>query len=184
MRVARDIVKPIVTLTLITLVVAAALAFTYQVTKPEEAAGPDMAQINEQGKVAMPEADSFEQLSETAEGATYLFKAKNNAGILVQGEAIGYNKTTPIVFLVGFDADGKITGLSVLSQEETPGLGDNITKPEFAQQLIGKDGEIGLKTGGQNSIDGIAGATYSSEGMCEGINNARKAFETVKGALS
>ncbi len=184
MKVARDIVKPIVVLTLITLVIAAALAFTYRVTKPEEATGLDMAQINELGKTAMPQADSFEQLDQSAEGVVYLFQASNHAGILVQGEAIGYNKTSPIQFLVGFDPDGKITGLAILHQEETPGLGDKVQTPEFAEQLVGKDGNIGVKTGDANSIDGIAGATLSSKGLCEGINNARKAFEAVKGVLS
>ncbi len=183
MRAARDIVKPIVVLVLITLVVSAALAVTYRFTKVEDT-GPDLNEINTIGKTVMPEADEFEQMDTEAEGASYLFRAKNGAGIMIQAETTGYNANVPIVFLVGFDQNGAITGLSVTEQQETPGLGDKITQEEFALQFVGKTGEIGFKTGGENSVDGISGATYSSKGMIEGINRARKAFEAVKGELT
>ena len=183
MRAARDIVKPIVVLVLITLVVSAALAVTYRFTKVEDT-GPDLNEINTIGKTVMPEADEFEQMDAEAEGASYLFRAKNGAGIMVQSETTGYNANAPIIFLVGFDKNGAVTGLHVMEQQETPGLGDKITEEEFALQFVGKTGEIGYKTGGENSVDGIAGATYSSKGMVEGVNLARKAFDAVKGALA
>lgn len=183
MKAARDIVKPIVVLVLITLVVSAALAVTYRFTKVEDT-GPDLNEINTIGKSVMPSADEFERMETETEDGVYLFRAKNNAGIMVQAETTGYNGSVPIVFLVGFDKDGAITGLSVTQQQETPGLGDKITQEEFALQFVGKTGEIGYKTGGENSVDGIAGATYSSKGMIEGINRARQAFDTVKGALA
>lgn len=183
MKVARDIVKPIVVLTLVTLVVAAALAFTYRLTKPDEASGPDMALIAEKGKEAMPEADEFEQVETEAEGAVYAFKAKNNAGILIQGETIGYNKEVPISFLVGFNKEGSITGIAILSHEETPGVGTQIEEKTYTDQFVGKTGPVGTDAG-DNAVDTITGATYSSKGLIEGVNNARKAYDALKGELS
>ena len=182
MNVSKDIIKPIAVLVIITLVVSAAVAVTYRFTKVEDT-GPDLNEINTLGKELMSEADEFEQLETEAEGAKYLFKAKNNAGILVIAEAKGYNGSVPIVFIVGFDKNGTITGFHVLSQQETPPLGDRVTKEEFSAQLIGKTGNLELKTGSENSIDGISGATVTTKGVVAGINKARQVFDTVKGAL-
>ena len=41
-----------------------------------------------------------------------------------------------------------------------------------------------MKTGDANEIDAITGATISSKAMCTGVNQARLAFEAVKGELS
>ncbi len=174
--------KPIVVLVLITLVVSLALAVTYRFTKVEDT-GPDMAVINDVGKTVMPDANGFEMIKEQVGGASCLFLANNHAGIMVQAEAKGYNGNVPITFLVGFDKKGTITGLAVLEQQETPGLGDRVTEPDFGQQFVGKTGQVELKTGTKNSIDGITGATLSSKGVVAGVNEARKAFETVKGVL-
>lgn len=38
-----------------------------------------------------------------------MFRANNGAGILIQGETSGYDG--PISFLIGFDAQGAITGM-------------------------------------------------------------------------
>lgn len=63
MKIVRDIIRPVVVLVVITLVVSAALALTYQFTKPEEgASGPDMDLIETAGKEAMPEADGLHSL--------------------------------------------------------------------------------------------------------------------------
>lgn len=183
MNIAKDVVKPIVVLVAITLIVSAALSITYRFTKVEET-GPDINQINTIGRELMAQADEFEQMDNETKGAKYIFKAKNNAGILVQGEAKGYNNNVPIEFVVGFDPNGAITGLRILSQQETPGLGDQILKEGFALEFVGKTGMIELKTGSQNSIDGIAGATTSTKGVIAGINQARAVFDDVKGVLT
>lgn len=182
MKIVRDIIRPVVVLVVITVVVSAALALTYQFTKPEETSGPDMELIGTAGKEVMPDADGFTQLTQTAEGAVYMFRADNGAGILIQGETSGYDG--PVSFLIGFDPQGAITGVKVLSHTETPGLGANIETKEFTDRFIGKTGEVGVKTGDANEIDAITGATISSKAMCAGVNQARLAFESVKGELS
>lgn len=178
MRFARDIVKPVVVLTLIALAVGAALAFAYRLTALEGGEGPDMALIDTAGKEAMPKADGFEPAEKPEQENFYLFRAKNGAGLLVQGETIGYNTAAPIRFVVGFEPDGTITGVHILSQEETPGLGSLVAEDSFTDQFAGINGEVSAE-----NIDALAGATYTTNGICEGINKARTVFEEGKGAL-
>ncbi len=183
MNLAKDVVKPIVVLVMITLIISAALAITYQFTKVEDT-GPDLNEINTLGRELLQNSDEFALMDTQAEGADYLFEAKNNAGILVQTETKGYNGSVPIVMIVAFEPNGAIAGMKILSQQETPGLGDQILNEQFAAQFVGKTGAIELKTESPNSIDGISGATTSTKGVIAGVNQARLAFDAVKGALT
>jgi Na+-translocating ferredoxin:NAD+ oxidoreductase subunit G len=70
----------------------------------------------------------------------------------------------------------KITGLYVLDQKETPGLGNKIVDAEiFRNQFTGKTAARDLqvtKAGAQadHQIDAITGATISSDAVCRIIN--------------
>ena len=82
-----------------------------------------------------------------------------------------------IELLVGLDENAeKITGIFVLSQKETPGLGNFIQdKPEFAQNFVGLSATRRLeavKTGdaGKNQITMLTGATISSQSVCDIVN--------------
>jgi electron transport complex protein RnfG len=85
----------------------------------------------------------------------------------------GYSNT--INLLVGIDARGKVIGIKVLGQQETPGLGANIVKPEFLKQFIGKSARDPIEV--KNDIDAITGATISSRAVCKGV---REALEKTK----
>ncbi len=61
-----------------------------------------------------------------------------------------------------------ITGINVISQAETPGLGSKITEPKFTDKFKGKSiAEI-------DTIDGVTGATISSNAV---KNSIKEAFE-------
>ena len=64
--------------------------------------------------------------------------------------------------------DGKVTGVKIISSNETPGLGQNAAKPEFLNQYIGKEFEIGVA--GDNEINAISGATMTSDGVTGAVN--------------
>ena len=73
--------------------------------------------------------------------------------------------------MVGVDASGACTGTSIVSTGETSGLGSNASKPAFAEQFIGKTGEVKVtKDGGE--INAITGATITSRGVCEAVTSA------------
>lgn len=146
MRAARDIVKPIVVLVLITLVVSAALAVTYRFTKVEDT-GPDLNEINTIGKTVMPEADEFEQMDTEAEGASYLFRAKNGAGIMIQAETTGYNANVPIVFLVGFDKTAQSRGSASPNSRKLRDWATRSHRKNLRFSLSERPGKSALKPG-------------------------------------
>ena len=82
----------------------------------------------------------------------------------------------------------EIRGITFYEQEETPGLGGDIVKPSFRDRFKGlsirdKDGNLGIiiKSGGENAInkiDGISGATLTSDKVQQMLN---KALKTITG---
>jgi len=70
----------------------------------------------------------------------------------------------------------KIYGISIIHQEETPGLGSRIAEAEFLNRFNGKSIADGLvvqppgKAQANNEVDGITGATLSCKAF-EGILN-------------
>lgn len=77
--------------------------------------------------------------------------------------------------MVGFSADGKITGYKVLSHAETPGLGAKADE-WFQQSVNGTGGFLAVSKDG-GDIDGITAATITSRAFLQAVNRARKAFE-------
>lgn len=109
------------------------------------------------------------------------------------GNIVGYAiKTSPkgyggeIEVMVGVDVEGKVTGINVGNNTETPGLGQNATKPEFQAQYVGKnwnDGVNVIKNGTpkDNEIVAIAGATITSSAVTNGVNQALKLAKELSG---
>ena len=81
-----------------------------------------------------------------------------------------------IELLVGVDVEvEKVTGVYVLEQKETPGLGNKIVEEGWRSQFVGKTAMGGLtvtKTGARtdSEIDAVTGATISSESVCQIAN--------------
>ena len=83
-----------------------------------------------------------------------------------------------IEMMVGVDETDVVTGVSIVSNSETPGIGSKVMGNEptasgtpVLDQFIGKSPEDGTLTVGGN-IDGISGATVSSRGVTTGVNAA------------
>lgn len=90
----------------------------------------------------------------------------------------------PIEIVIGIDKDKKITGFTVLKSSETPGIGDKIQKKDFIDAILGKSVQSELtavpKPSGENEIQAISGATYSTTGVLNGLNAAVHALEQLK----
>lgn len=88
-----------------------------------------------------------------------------------------------IEILLGLNNDiTKITGVYVLDQKETPGLGNKIIDEEWRKQFNNKDAKINLivtksNTPKEDEISSITGATISSESVCSIVQNTIKEFE-------
>jgi electron transport complex protein RnfG len=114
------------------------------------------------------------------------------AGWVIKSGGQGY--ADKIELLLGMDPRSeKITGLFVLEQKETPGLGNKITFTDWRGQFIDKKTSLPLKvvkgkreTDPDNTIDAITGATISSVAVTNIVNRTvadvkgMLTFETVK----
>ena len=91
-----------------------------------------------------------------------------------------------ITLVVGIDTNDEITGIEVLSIDETGGLGMNAKNDNFKNQYYYKsvtDFKI-TKTGKQNEdeIDALSGATITSSAFNNAINGALAINQEIKEA--
>lgn len=105
---------------------------------------------------------SIDRISGAYNGTTFL-------GYCVEVAPNGFGGA--ISLMVGVDAYGSVTGVSILDHGETAGLGAKAADPSFLSQYVGKSGSITVNTG-SNSIQAITGATITSKAVTEGINTA------------
>lgn len=114
--------------------------------------------------------------------------ADEHIGWVIKGEGDGY--ADRIELLIGLDAEGaKVTGLAVLAQKETPGLGNKITRDKWRAQFAGLDAGRPLVAGkgspnrAGNQIRAVTGATVSSDSVCEIANEAIARFRAQLAGL-
>lgn len=177
-----SMIKPPVVLAVVCACCCALLAFANQITKDKIAAA-EAAAIQESLQ-ALPDAGSFSELSgfshadseKAAATAVYVDDQKQTA-VLVTAD--GYNKGG-LQLVVGIDKNGEITGISFVSVTETPGLGTKVqTNPELLTDYFLRCSDVTEIQG----IDGITGATYSSNGMKAAVTCALETFAANKEAI-
>lgn len=136
-----------------------------------------------------PEAVEFEEKSVVVDGEEYIVYF----GIDEENETVGYAVTTvdksyggEIQIMTGFDCELKITGIEVLSIDDTPGLGMNAKKESFRNQFIGKSGELTVtkNTPAENEIQALTGATISSNAVTRCVNAAYAAVNNLGDEVS
>ena len=177
------------TLTAIALVVAAMLGLVNSVTE-----GP-IADINEANtKAALaavaPEGATFEpvEISDDVAAAAAQYATISEAYTMSTGgyatKIVASGSQGNIEMIVGVDADGAVTGVSIVSNAETGGIGSKVmeNKPNDAgvpvlDQFIGMSGAGSLVV--KSNITPISGATVSTNGVTAGVNAALAAVEAL-----
>ena len=86
--------------------------------------------------------------------------------------ADGYSKGG-LHLLIGFDENGAVCGISILTIGETPGLGTKVQDSAYLDRFKGI-------TSPDFQVDGITGATYSSKGMNSAVETAVNAYSKLK----
>ncbi|MBL7219600.1 MAG: FMN-binding protein [Phycisphaerae bacterium] len=106
---------------------------------------------------------------------------KTTMGYMLRSSGMGY--VDKIEVLIGVDVKVKnITGLYVLAQIETPGLGSRIRTKDFVSQFIAKSTTraiFAMKTAQppeSNDIQAITSATISSQSVCSIVNRSVREF--------
>ncbi len=109
------------------------------------------------------ESDYYEAIGEQGE----------TVGYIVTVNGTGYGGSIPVT--VGILPDETIREIRILSaDDETPGLGQNVTRSSFYSQYAGKKGEISLykDAGHDDGVTAVTGATISSTGVNKAVNEA------------
>ena len=189
------LIKDCIKLVTITVIAGAALGAVYGITKAPIAAQEEKAQMEAYAAV-FPEAAEVLASGENPiaghddDEITSVVEAVD-----ASGESLGYifNVTTAegyggdISLTVGIQADGTVNGYSILSINETAGLGMNAQNEEWASQFADKnvDAFTVVKDGsGANDdakIDAISGATITSEAVAGAMNSCIIYFHTLEG---
>lgn len=93
--------------------------------------------------------------------------------------ASGFGFQDKIELVLGLSPDGRrVTGLDILENKETPGLGNKIDDQPFRGQFRGLDAGSPIKAikgkrqDADHEIDAITGATISSESVVKIVNQA------------
>lgn len=188
------IVKNTLILTMITLVAGLGLGLVYEVTKAPIAQAQETAK-KEAWQMVFPEADinDFEQveLDENAAGKALADMGVN--GTIDEACTVGdmgYVVTATdkdgfggsIQVTVGITSDGTVNGVSILSINETAGLGMKAAEPAFYGQYEGKQTEkfVVSKDGGDGEpIDALSGATITSRSVTGAVNAALGYYQAV-----
>ena len=183
------ILKLAVTLALICMVAGGGLALTYAATEKQIAkqAREEEMKSNKTAFPLVKKSNDFKVRNDLAAKARKKYKnvikiyecSKNGekVGWVVQVTPRGYGG--PLVFAVGIDINGKVTGISIIDNKETPGLGQNVEKREFQKQFKGKETGEPLEVG--KDIDALTGATISSKAITLGVKEALQAMEILGG---
>lgn len=171
----------LLSLGLVGIMSAATLAAVYNVTATPISRAAEKARVEAIAQV-LPPFDNLATPIGGSEGTTVTPAYKDNelVGAAVQSYTEnGFSGHFDV--MVGFDADGAITGYQILSHSETPGLGAKMEEwfksEEADRSVLGKTGEINVKADG-GDIDAITAATITSRAFADAVNRARRAFET------
>ena len=192
------IIKLTLTLLITCVIVAGLLGLVNQLTAPNIAA---INKANTEKAMAAVVADPASTFSDplsitddmTAAAAQYkttvseIYEVQSNgaaAGYAVKVNASGSQGT--IVMMVGVDSEGAVTGVSIVKNAETSGIGTRVMNNEalansgvgVLDQFVGMshaDGDLAVGT----NVDDITGATVSSKGVTSGVNGALAVVEAM-----
>jgi electron transport complex protein RnfG len=168
----KTILKFAFILFLVNMVAASILAATYNITKSKIEEQVRLAQEQALREVMPMEiADRLEPVKK--DEVTQYWKAFKGDNPQTRGYILivrKYGYSSVIETMVGMKKDGTITGLRVLSQNETPGLGAKIKEPFFTKQFMNRGvSELELS---KNNIHAITGATISSRAFLDSIKSS------------
>ena len=183
----KNILKNTLILTIITLISGVALGFVYEITK-EPIAQAQLAAKQEACRQVFPEADKFGEVVIETDVVDEVY------GALKDGKEIGYVITATskegyggnIQVSVGISSSGEVNGITIISINETPGLGMNAKEPEFCAQYAGKTTESFYvdKDGGEGeAIEAISGATITTRAVTAAVNTALEFYYDELGGM-
>ncbi|MFA5635178.1 MAG: RnfABCDGE type electron transport complex subunit G [Anaerovoracaceae bacterium] len=176
----REMIAPTLVLFLICLVITAALAGTYQITKPiiDEI---NIKNANIARGEVLPEGEgAFTQLeTELSPGVLEVYEADNKTGYVITAQDKGFGGKMTV--MVGISGQGEITGAKVTKHGETPGLGTKAMTVDYLAQYQGKVAVTRTNESDKTQIDAVTGATVSSNAIFRAVETSLAQIEKIGG---
>ena len=172
----KEKLMPPIVLTLICVISSALLVIAYNLTY-----------VDTTGIITDKLSEGLTELFGTSEGFEMLLNSDGTVrtydgvtSVITDGSgknafeitADGYSKGG-LHLLIGFDENGAVCGISVLTIGETPGLGTKVQDKAYLDRFKGISSP-------DFQVDGITGATYSSKGMNKAVETAVNAYSQLK----
>lgn len=171
-------VKPIVVLSVISLVVSLLLAIVNSYTAPVISENEKRTTLAAYVEVmpTVSDAASLEEVTGyTTENVTGVVKADDGSIAIKAGEK-GFDGGVLSVIL-GFDTNGTVTGIWVDASTQTSGIGSNVSKADFLAQFDGMDGTQNIVM--NQDYDAYSGATISSTALFAAINDCISCYNEL-----
>lgn len=190
---SKAIFKDTIILFIITVISGCLLGYVYDLTKDPIARQQEETKLNAYSQVMKTASDFKEEFNDQIKKSKLEFTGKYGTnGIEITNALTAYNEENIIGYViqvidkdgfngnieitVGIDTEGIITGVEILSIDETVGLGMNAQDEDFRNQYVGKkvDSFTVTKSGSKNDneIDALSGATITSNAMTYAVNGA------------
>lgn len=117
-------------------------------------------------------------------GRTYYVSRSGELALPISGKGVWGPITGILAMKPGAS---QIVGITIMHEEETPGLGSRIAEQPFLRQFIGKVFSPVLKmvapgkseSNGTNVVDSISGATLSSKAFLALLNSEHEAYRKI-----
>ena len=173
---AKTVLAPAAILTVICIVVSGLLGVTNALTK-DKIAEVQAETAAESRSVVLPSAESFEE----ADGYYIAYAGSDIVGYVFETEGTGYGGAVSV--MTGITSEGDISGIAILDQSETPGLGGNCTKESFQEQYKQKAQTITVvknQEASDGEIEALTGATITSRAVTSAVNEAVEMYNEVK----
>lgn len=171
---AREFFKkafPVIVLTAVVAISVTALTYTDRLTRGE-------IEAQKEAETASMLAEMFPEMSRYgfADDIYTIFSDGDVVGYAFIATGKGYGGD--IVILVGLEDEDTLKGITIISNEETPGLGTRIAEPSFTEEFNNLSiDEVALSEEG-GEVDAITGSTVSSVAVIDAVKAA--AMEKVK----
>ncbi len=183
-----SILKPALALFVICLTASVLLAVTNAVTKDRIAEKAAEKAASTRRVVYSDASDFSEEYVIDLDGREVsccdaLDGEGNTIGFVFTSSNKGYGG--PVVTMTAVDGGGTVLRVAVLElDDETPGLGQNVAKSEFTDRFTGRSEKLsfiksGVTPSGENEINGVTSASFSSKAVIAGVNDALDAYRHI-----
>ena len=171
-------IKPIVVLSVISLIASLLLALVNGMTAPVIAENTKRTTLAAYVGVlpSVSDATELEEVTDyTTANVTGVVKAPDG-GIAIKAEEKGFDGGI-LTVIMGFDTEGKVTGIWVDASTQTSGIGSNVAKADYLAQFNGMDGTQNIVM--NQDFDAYSGATISSTALFAAINDCISCYNEL-----